>query len=215
MEAIEVVDLAFPVQGRDVPADHGYLLYATIAREAPAVHGDGAIGIHPLRGRLAGERRLALERSSRLVIRLPVDRIPALLPLAGRRLDLAGSAVTVGVPAVRSLRPAAALWSRLVVIKGFMEPEGFLAAAQRQLAALGVQGRAALMARTTDRAVEGRSAAGKEEPIRRTLRIHDKDVVGFALGIEELTAEESIRIQVAGLGGRRRFGCGVFVPAWR
>jgi len=33
MEADGVVDLAFQVQGKEVPADHGYLLYAAIARE--------------------------------------------------------------------------------------------------------------------------------------------------------------------------------------
>ncbi|MGE3596055.1 MAG: type I-MYXAN CRISPR-associated protein Cas6/Cmx6 [Dehalococcoidia bacterium] len=215
MEASEVVDLAFRVQGREVAADHGYLLYAAIARVAPAVHGDGAIGIHPLQGRLTGGRRLALGRGSRLVVRVSAERIPELLPLVGQRLDVGGSVLTVGAPSVWALRPVAAVWSRLVVIKGFMEPGGFLDAAQRQLTTLGVEGRATLMARTTARTVEGRSATGAGDPIRRTLRIHEKEVVGFALGVEQLTAEESIRVQAAGLGGRRRFGCGVFIPAVR
>ena len=48
---------------------------------------------------------------------------------------------------------------------------------------------------------------------RRTLRIKDKEVVGYEVLVETLTAEESICLQEAGLGGRRHMGCGVFVPA--
>ena len=35
----------------------------------------------------------------------------------------------------------------------------------------------------------------------------EKRVVGFALRVNGLTAEESIRLQEEGLGGRRRMGC--------
>jgi CRISPR-associated protein Cas6 len=47
---------------------------------------------------------------------------------------------------------------------------------------------------------------------RRTIRIHGKEVVGYELVIEGLTADESVAIQTTGLGGRRHMGCGVFVP---
>jgi len=48
--------------------------------------------------------------------------------------------------------------------------------------------------------------------VRRTVRIHDREVVGFALRVQDLTAEESLHLQEHGLGGRRLFGCGIFVP---
>jgi CRISPR-associated protein Cas6 len=47
---------------------------------------------------------------------------------------------------------------------------------------------------------------------RRTVTIKDKKVVAHTLLVTELTAEESIRVQVAGLGGRRKMGCGIFLP---
>ena len=37
-------------------------------------------------------------------------------------------------------------------------------------------------------------------------------MIGYALRVFGLTAEESIRLQEEGLGGRRRMGCGVFLP---
>ena len=44
------------------------------------------------------------------------------------------------------------------------------------------------------------------------IQIKDKSIVGYALRVVGLTAEESIRLQETGLGGRRRMGCGVFLP---
>lgn len=208
-----MVDLSFGLTGEPIPVDHGYSLYSAISRLLPGIHGDSHIGIHPIYGRLIGDRKLALTQGSRLVFRLPVERIPDVLPLAGNTLDVDGRSLTVGVPTVRALVPAAAVHSRLVVIKGFMEPEPFLDAVRRQLAELDVRGKPFLL--PTGNAVEVNKTrdGGTQSPwIRRTLRIRDKEVVGFAVGVEQLTAGESIRLQEHGIGGRRRFGCGIFVP---
>ena len=48
---------------------------------------------------------------------------------------------------------------------------------------------------------------------RRTLRIKDKEVIGYEILIEGLMAEDSLDIQEQGIGGRRHMGCGLFVPA--
>lgn len=52
--------------------------------------------------------------------------------------------------------------------------------------------------------------AGK--PHRRLLRIKDRRMVGYAVQVTGLTAEESIKLQEHGLGGRQKMGCGFFVP---
>ncbi|MBM4042907.1 MAG: type I-MYXAN CRISPR-associated protein Cas6/Cmx6, partial [Planctomycetes bacterium] len=186
-----------------------------ISRIIPAVHGDDTIAVHPIIGRYIGDRMLALTEGSRLVFRLDSDRIAEILPLAGKQLDLDGHTVRVGVPATRALRPAARLRSRLVVIKGFLEPEPFLEAVKRQLADLGIQGTPGLLKRRGDTSLEGRSHATPDRSpfVRRTLRIRDKQVVGYAVEVVGLDASDSIALQERGLGGRRRFGCGVFVPA--
>lgn len=207
-----VVDLEFNVRGEMLPADHGYALFGAACKALPWLHADEGVGVHPIRGRLVGGRSLALTPNSRLTLRLPASRIHQALPLAGKQIDVDGVRVSVGVPTVSPLRPAPTVVSRLVVIKGFQEPETFLEAARRQAEALGIGGRMALVARAGEGSLEG--AAGREagEPIRRTLRIRDKTIVGFALAATELTAGESILLQEVGIGGRRRFGCGVFVP---
>jgi hypothetical protein len=37
-------------------------------------------------------------------------------------------------------------------------------------------------------------------------------VVGFETVLHELSDEASLAVQFTGVGGRQRFGCGVFVP---
>jgi CRISPR-associated protein Cas6 len=190
-----IVDLCFRLTGSSGPLDHGYLLYAALARVLRASHEAKWLGVHPLTGlRVGGE--LKLSRGSRLRLRLAANRIPEVLALAGKRIDVAGSLLQIGVPEIRALTPAATLRARLVNIKGFEEEAPFRDAAQRQLAALEIHGQLAL----------GR---------RRVLRIKDKTIVGFQVAVSELTAEESILLQEHGLGGRRRMGCGIFVPVRR
>jgi CRISPR-associated protein Cas6 len=187
------VDLAFRVMGAHLPVDHGYALYAAISRLIPSLHETRDIGVHPVRGRYAGSGLLHLGSSSRVTLRLPHDRVRPFFMLAGRVLDVDGHRIRIGVPEMRVLRGAATLFSRLVTIKGFMEPEAFLGAAQRQLRAIDV-------------------TAHLRTGNRRTFRVKDKQVVGFEVTATGVDATASLRLQEHGLGGRRHMGCGVFAP---
>ncbi len=190
------IDLAFIIMGSRVPVDHGYALFAAVNRLVPELHDAQDIGLHPIRGQFDGNGCLVVSPTSRLIVRVPADRIHELLKLSGKTLDVDGHRFRVGVPEVRTLRPAAALFARLVTIKGFLETEAFINAAKRQLETIGV-------------------TAALQLGERRTFRIKDKQVVGFELLASELDAESSIKLQEVGIGGRRRMGCGVFVPARR
>jgi CRISPR-associated protein Cas6 len=44
------------------------------------------------------------------------------------------------------------------------------------------------------------------------IRISKQKIIGYAMVVSELTADESIRLQEVGLGGRTRMGCGFFLP---
>lgn len=187
-----VVDLAFRLIGTRVPVDHGYALYAAISWLVPEVHEAKDIGVHPIRGRYDGNGNLLLGPSSRLVLRMPDTAIPPFIKLAGKAIDIDGHRVTVGVPEIRLLKPAATLYARLVTIKKFMEPETLLEAAKRQLEIAGITGNLRL---------------GE----RRTFRVKDKQVVGFEMFAGDLDAESSAMLQEIGIGGRRHMGCGVFV----
>ena len=208
-----VVDVQFPLRGRAIPADHGYALFAAVSKWIPGLHSDRSVGVHPVTGRLIGGRLLALTRQSFLTIRIPSERVGEIVRLAGKKLDLGGTRLNVGVPRARSIRPSPQLYSRLVVVKGFTEPEPFLLAVRRQLAAVDVTVESSLIPQPEIvEANRDRNGGTRSPYLRRTLRIHNKEIVGFAIRVEGLKSEESVRLQESGLGGRRRFGCGIFVP---
>ncbi|HDQ99817.1 MAG TPA: type I-MYXAN CRISPR-associated protein Cas6/Cmx6 [candidate division WOR-3 bacterium] len=212
------VDLSFRLLGASIPADHGYALYAAVSRLIPWVHDPArkSLGIHPVNGRPAGNRLLHLTPASRLTLRLDSDHIRELLPLAGEELELDALKVRIGTPTTYALKPAAALRSRLVTIKlkDRLDPDSFLAAVQEDLTALGTKGTPGLLKRRAAKPLEGRSGGEPDRSpfVRRTLEIRGRQVVGYAVIVQGLAADESLRLQERGLGGRRRFGCGIFVP---
>ncbi len=196
------VDLSFSLTGTEsIAADHGYALYGAISHLLPSAHQENGIGVHPIRGRQVGNRQLMLMPWSVLTIRVSDDQIAAMLPLAGKAIRLGAVGVRIGVPTVRALVPATALRSRLVVIKvANIQPqsvtaEQFAAAVRRQLDEIAVSAEPVI-------------AVGK----RRTLRVKQRELVGYEVVVEGLTAAESISIQEHGLGGKRHMGCGVFAP---
>jgi CRISPR-associated protein Cas6 len=81
------------------------------------------------------------------------------------------------------------------------DPDRFQKELRRKLEALGVSSQAIV-------------TLGK----RRTIRIKDKDIVGYEVVLEGLSAEESLAIQEnqppdpALRFARTRMGCGVFTP---
>lgn len=215
------VDMTFGVTGYQIPVDHGYPLFSAVSRILPLLHRERAnsqhsIGIHPIRGKLEPNRLLTLTPRSRLVIRLPESRIAASLVLNGQRLEVHGHHIEIGAGFPMPLKPAATLHSRLVIIKGATDEAAFHQAAKRQLESLQIAAQPHFVPRTSDESRHGKwrrqDHAGRAAVIRRTTRIKDREIVGFALLVEGLTAEESIRLQERGIGGRRHFGCGIFVP---
>lgn len=189
------VDLCFPVLGKLLSVDHGFALYGAISRVLPVIHEDRDVGLKLVRGRYVGNGLLDISPASELVLRLPVSRVGQYLGLAGKKLEVSGHGLRVGVPHTRALIPATALYSPLVTTRNGQVQERFEAEIRSQIAKL---------------ALKGQLAIGK----RRTFQMHGKQVVGFEVLVSELTAPESILLQEHGLGGRRKMGCGFF-EVWK
>jgi CRISPR-associated protein Cas6 len=209
VSTVQKIDLIFGVRGEKLPTDHGYALYSALSGIVPALHnGELSPGIGAISGQYLGDGLQALNDRSYLRIRIPSDQIPAVLPLAGKPLDIAGHRIRLGVPRVIALTPAPALVARLVTIKGFTEPGPFLEAVRRKLAELEIAGEPGIPFTT--------AGSHSGQPRRRILRIKDKRVVGFALQVTGLTAEESLCLQEqtnpATAFSRRKMGCGFFLP---
>jgi CRISPR-associated protein Cas6 len=105
---------------------------------------------------------------------------------------------------VQAIVPATTVESWLVTFKHGEEPEAFLATARAKLTELDVVGEPAI------RAFESGPREG--QPRRRVIRLKGQKIVGYALVVSGLTADESVRLQERGLGGRTKMGCGFFLP---
>jgi CRISPR-associated protein Cas6 len=192
---VTVVDVVWPVSNRGrVPLHHQYQLFAAVSRLVPALHEAAHVGFHPIRGQYAEPGFLMLSDLSAVTIRAPLECASGMLTLSGKRLDLGGYPVRLGVPHFRVLSASTNLVSHLVTIKGYHD-ESITVGARKQLDALGVS--------TSVNLVVGQ---------RRVLRVKQQTIVGYRLTLHGLSAEEAIAVQSHGVGGRRHLGCGLFVP---
>jgi CRISPR-associated protein Cas6 len=203
------VDVIFPASGELIPADHGYTLYTALTRVVPEFHRDGfPLSFAWINGLHADKGVIRLFERSSLRCRVPAEQIAALLPLTGETLQVAEHPVRLGIPRVAPLSASPSLVAKMVTFKHAMQPEHFLGTAREKLRLLNI----------SDEAEVGiplvASRERKGEPRRRILRVRGRQVVGFSLLVAGLTAAESLRLQESGLGGRRRMGCGFFLP-WK
>ncbi len=200
MQVLEqLVELHFQIVGDVVPVDHGYALFSSLSERLETdadkwVHEASNVALLPIRGRYDGKGKLHLGKGSSFGLRVPAELIPRFLPLVGERLRLHECTITVGVPLTRALEPAPVLYAHTVTTRNGQDEQRFDAEIARQLAALGVEGQI-------------------ERGHRRIITIHGKKVVGHSLLVHGLSPAHSLLLQEKGLGGRRKMGCGVFVPS--
>ncbi len=194
------INITFPLQGNKLPADHAYALYACVTKALPNLHGASWLAVEMISGIPWDKGIIALPRKGAMLhLRIPADKFASVLPLAGKRLDIEGHILCLGIPFARPLTPASSVYARVVTIKNHTEPDTFLEAATRKLAQININA-------TLELPRNGRTRT------RRIVTIHDKKVVGFSLVAHGLNDEDSIKLQTIGIGGRRTMGCGIFNP---
>ncbi|MDO9021116.1 MAG: type I-MYXAN CRISPR-associated protein Cas6/Cmx6 [Deltaproteobacteria bacterium] len=186
------VDLAFPLTGDPVPAEHGYALFSALCRTLGDLHGAAWLAVHPIDA--------APEGGGALRLRVDPAQAARVLPLAGATLRLDGARMAVGEARVMPIVPAPTLAARMVVLRnGVAARADFEAALAQRLAALGVRAVAEVPTSALD---DG----------RRVLRIRQQAIAGYPVVLRGLSEQDSRRVQSLGVGGRQRFGCGVFAP---
>lgn len=186
-------DLVFPIiGGQTLPLDHSYALFGALCRRQPAFHGHHPVGVFPITGRTEGET-LTLASESCLRLRLPSDRVSEGEVLQNAWLELDGTRVRLGSAQVQPVQTAPDLYSRWVTFNGASTYGAFQTRLRDLLARQGID-----------------SPTDSLLPSTRTLK--GMRVTGFPLTLRGLSLEQSLSLCEQGLGGRRHFGGGLFLP---
>jgi len=186
----DMIDLAFDLKGKFVPVGYAFALWHEVVRILPWLDVEETSGILPLRGSASGENMLLANRA-KLVLRLPAELVAQAGMLSGQALNVGSGLLRVGAYTERALQPYTTLHAHLV--EGEEGEELFLAGVAARLHEMGVA---------------CKWICGKHH----TVKGAGQTLSGFSLVLHDLEPDESLQVQRVGLGGSRRFGCGIFVP---
>lgn len=199
-----VVDLAFNITCRCLPIDHAYALSQALLEVLSWLDKEKHAGMHLIHGAESshGWQRpedpenevLHLSRRTKLVLRLPKERISDARELTGAVLEIDGYRMEVGEARVRMLSTLTTIFSRYVVANENEDEEQFIQRAAEQMRAMNI---------TVRKLLCGRS---------RVFHLPDERIFTRRLMATDLTREESIRLQQEGLGPGRKLGFGLFIP---
>ncbi len=186
----EMTDIVFPVSGHALPANYAFLLWQEAVRVLPWLTDEPAAGILPMHQPESPDCAF-LSKRARMVLRVPVNRVQEARNLSGQVLDVGEHEIALGEARERPLHPHATLHAQLVASEA--REEGFMKEVAAGLAGLGI---------------------GCQSICGRGLVLPGSEgrVAGYSLVVHELKPEDSLRLQWAGLGSGRHFGCGIFVP---
>jgi len=199
----DVVDIVYQIDCRALPVDHAWALSQAVCAVLPWLAEEPTAGVHPIhvadsgngwmRPESSGDL-LCLSRRTKLVLRVPRQRIDAAQALIGRQLDVAGHALRVEQASQRPLSAITTIFSRYVVSANGLDENAFLQAAVHEMAVFGVRPKKMLCG------------------IEKVIATPEQPVHTRSLMIAELSQQESVLLQQHGLGPLRFLGCGLFIP---
>jgi CRISPR-associated protein Cas6 len=201
----DIVDVVYRMECKTLRVDHAYALSAAIQQVLPWFASEPAAGLHLIHGADSGngwirpedgDDLLYLSRRTRLVLRLPRERLQDAEAMCGQTLDVDGHLLKVGSFSTRLLSDLATLFSRYVALEeGELEDEdAFLRRVAGELKDMGLP---------VKRILPG---------ITHSIRRPEGELPVRSIMVADLDPESAVILQQRGVGGHRHLGCGLFVP---
>ena len=200
----EMVDVSFTLPGGRLPVDHAYALSRAIGGALPWFAEEPLARLHQVHTAATGSgwmrpdacpgEELHLSRRTRLRLRVPAHRSPAVLALAGRTLDVAGYALTPGAGKVVALLPASTLLVRHVLCEAGEDEARLVVRINETLRACSVTGASLIFGRAQHIATP-------------ESLLHTRSVV-----VKNLNADAAMVLLRMGIGGGGKLGCGICIP---
>ena len=200
----DIVDLSFRINCKCLPLEHAHALSHALHQALPWLGEDDRVGIHLIHGAESGNgwmrpedaenEVLLLSRRTKLILRLPKDRLDEARQLIGVTLDVDGYPLEVSDSSIRKLSTSTILFARYVIANENESEQVFTASVIERIEEKGIPVRKLLCGRT------------------HTLNFPDKKVFTRSLMVADLEKEQSVKLQTVGLGEGRKYGCGLFIP---
>jgi CRISPR-associated protein Cas6 len=199
----EVVDVAFQIACRSLPVDHAWALSQAVLAVLPWIEDEPGAGVHTIHVADSGngwmrpegpDDLLYLSRRTKLLVRVPRERIGDAQALVGRTLNVAGHALAIEQATLKPLSALTTIFARYVVTALGQDENRFLGIMLDELQGLGIRPKKMLCG------------------IEKTLATPAGPVHARSLMIAELSQPESVAVQQRGLGPLRHLGCGLFLP---
>lgn len=201
-----VLDLQFSIRCKSLPVDHAWALSSAIQKALPWFAEEEQAGLHLIhvadsangweRPQGSGDM-LYPSRRTKLVLRLPAERIDDALALSGQTLDVAGNTIEVGEGKAHPLSATNTLYSRYVAItEADQTEEAFIAQQVAELKSAGLRFK--------------KVVCGKET----RFVLPDGELLTRSVLIADLPLADAVRLQEIGLGPHhlKMLGCGLFIP---
>ena len=197
----DMAELSFSVNCRELPYDHAYELSSEILNLVPQIKNDNRNSIQTLHGPMSGNgwvrpdsENIPLSKRAKLIMRINKNQIDNIKDIEGKEIKLFGNSLKIGVSKVKNFLIVKDLFCRFVISDNKISEDDFLEKIQKELINFNVNIKKALC---------GRSMMinfGKNAVYTRSLMIAD------------LSKEESLRLQEEGVGEKKLYGCGIFLP---
>ncbi len=199
----DIVDVVFGIQCRTLPVDHSYSLSQAVSGALPWFAEEEHAGLHTIHVAESGNgwmrpvgphALLHLSRRTKLMLRLPKQRIEDAAKLTGQTLNIDGNTMRVEKAVIKPLSTITTLFSRYLVARDDMDEDAFLREAQTLLGEMEIRPKKMLCG------------------IGRVIATPEREIHTRSLMLAELTVEASVKLQQQGLGSGRKLGCGLFIP---
>jgi CRISPR-associated protein Cas6 len=186
----EMIDAVYDISGEMLPLHYHHALWHALLRHIPTLAVDEATGVIPLRTSATSSAQL-LPKRAKLVVRIRAARADQFSALINQTLEVNGCKLQLSNGKLRKITPYPTLHAHLVASRE--DEVEFL---------LGVK------SRLTELGIHGNLLCG----MRNSLHTPEGVIQGYSLVIHDLKPDDSQRLQYAGLGADRRYGCGIFIP---
>jgi len=199
----DIIDVVYGISCRTLPVDHAYSLSSAIKKELEWIESEPGAGVHTIHVAASGNgwyrpedasQLLYPSRRTKLIVRIPKNRIEDAKTLIGKTLDIDGNSLTIKEMGEKKLSDIATLFSRYIVSEDDKDESEFLVGIVQALNGLGIKPKKML--------------CGKEMHVS----MGGKTLTTRSLMIADLSSMDSILLQQQGLGTHRWMGCGIFLP---